>query len=381
MNIQRIIIGLIATALFSTSLLAATAKRGEVATPMNAVQTFEKKQCVRCHLIDARWDAYGPDLARTSLSGNFSDIVGRMWNKAPVMLTKMNELGIEFPTLQSDDLVRVASFIGVYQNMLGDYVENADVEHGATLFHGNGCGSCHISKRMQGTFRSPLAALDALWKHGRSVRSKGEGSQVTWKRMRKADVKDFLSFLTDQASQDGESVPERYLAPGDSWLGKQWFAELQCSSCHNNDVNANHRKGESYGMESNSRLEIGSVLTAFWNHSPRMWRVSGKSTSEPDVNSQTLADLVAYWYGVRFERYKDDTVLGALLFETRSCASCHEVGSDDLVIPEKRDELLAQMWSHVPEMVEACLDQDIDWPIMQNGEISAIAEYLVQTKH
>ncbi len=374
MNSQRIVTGAFIAILLTVSLVGASEKLGHIATPINAVKTFEAKRCVRCHLIDVSWEAYGPDLARASLSGNFSDIVGRMWNKAPVMLKKMNELGIEFPTMQADDLIRVASFVGVYQNMLSNYTKDADIEHGATLFHRTKCATCHDSKRMQGSFESPMLALVAMWKHQQSMRAKSPRAHVKWNNFTESDVKDLLGFLTDDESQDKGRTAPQFLKPGDAQLGKQSFVKLNCGSCHDGAGVSKHKPGGSEVVASNGRLEIGSVMAALWNHSSQMWR---NSNMRPTFTAQTLADLTAYWYSERFEHCNDDTTSGESLFETKSCASCHEIGSADFTIPDNKDELLAQMWSHVPDMVEECTDNDISWPHMQPGELSAIAEYLI----
>jgi len=363
------------------SSLTATEKLGGIATPINAVQAFETKRCVRCHLIDVSWEAYGPDLARASLSGNFSDIVGRMWNKAPVMFNKMNELGIEYPTLHADDLIRVASFVGVYQNMLSNYTENADIEHGATLFHRSKCATCHNSKRMQGAFDSPLLVFAALWNHQRSMSAKGKLTQVTWRSLPADDINDLVGFLTDDELQKSGSQTSQFITPGDPDSGKQSFARLKCGSCHD-DAGVIKNNADKSGISGNNkRLEIRNVFAAFWNHSPKIWRFANTSNRRPVVTAQTLANLAAYWYASRFENCNDDTTAGKTLFESKSCSSCHEIGSDDLAIPDTKDELLAQMWSHAPDMVKACSDKEIQWPKVKPGELSAIAEYLVDVSH
>jgi len=205
----------------------------------------------------------------------------------------------------------------------------------------------------------------------------GKPGKVSRNELATDDVRDLLGFLTDDNFQDNAEVISQFLRPGNPQSGKERFVELRCGSCHHG-ASLTRRAGNGHvSVASNGRLDIANVIAALWNHSPQIWRIAGRLQKQSGVSAQTLADLMAYWYSERFEHCNDNVATGKSLFETKTCSACHEVGSDDFVIPADKDELLAQMWSHVPDMVRDCADNDITWPHMLPGELSAIANYLI----
>jgi len=355
--------------------------------PLSAARVFEKKSCVRCHQIDVRWNTYGPDLSKVPLSNNLFDIVGRMWNAAPVMTTKMRDLDIEFPKTSAAELINLIAFIGVYQSYLINYGREADAKVGGRLFGQKRCASCHsfspeantIGPNLQkyrGT-SSPLDILKAMWLHSENMSRAGKHAGIPWPRFERGEIRDLLAFLSTGTENDSGNNEPRYLNPGNPRSGEQLFKTFRCDDCHAVYGVGGTAAPDLGTLLAGKQLDMYLVIESLWNHSPKMWASFAQmKRTRPQLSTQDMADLLAYLYFINFEPLNTDTTHGRELFNVRSCSSCHGTGSRSIPVTN-REELLAGFWNNVPEMLEASRQQGTEWPRLAPGELSAIIDYML----
>lgn len=353
--------------------------------PLAAARIFESKQCVRCHHIDFRHEGYGPDLGRISLGGNMYDIVGRMWNSAPDMVAKMEQIKTEFPILSTSELTDLLGYLGVYQNYVVNYSRKADVANGRDLFQEKKCPSCHTFdsdantagpslKRFRGT-GSPLAVLRAMWLHSYYMRKAGKRMGIEWPSFKGGEINDLLAFIVS-GDQDDNASP-RYLSPGSPQVGRQLYESYECNNCHAIKGSGATEAPDLGNMLGDRNIDIYVILETLWNHSPTMWETWKKRGQRaPRISTDDLADIVAYLFFVSFDRSSGSIDEGRKLFESKSCANCHE---PQMSFTHKLD-LLVRIWNHVPEMLEETRKDGIEWPTFSDGEISSLMEYMSSVK-
>lgn len=349
--------------------------------PLVSARTFESKGCVHCHLIDFQHEGYGPDLGRITLSSNMYDIVGRMWNAAPDMVSKMEEIKTEFPLLTPAELGNLLAYLGVYQNYLVHYSRRSDVENGERLFQEKQCAVCHTFDPEANTtgpslqrFResgSPQAVLRAMWLHSYYMRKAGVRRGIDWPKFKDGEIKDLLAFIVGGA-QDGNAHP-RYLRSGSPLAGKQLFISYECNRCHSVKGAGATEAPDLGNILAKRNMDVYVILEAFWNHSPTMWETL-KKEGKPTLRMSTsdFSDIVAYLFFVNFDRSTGSVEEGKRLFESRSCAACHEPPD----VSGSKLDLLARLWNGVPEMLVKASQDGIEWPTLSDGEVSSLIEYL-----
>lgn len=353
--------------------------------PLVAARTFESKQCVRCHLIDFQHEGYGPDLGRIALSGNMYDIIGRMWNAAPDMVSKMEEIKTEFPILTPEELGNLLAYLGVYQNYLIHHRRQVDLENGQRLFKEKNCISCHSFDSGANTtgpslsrFRgsgSPQSVLRAMWLHSYYMRKVGVQRGIDWPKFKNGEIKDLLAYIVG-GEQNGDTRPH-YLRPGSPQSGKRLFADYDCNKCHSIRGSGATEAPDLGNIFEDRNIDIYVILEEFWNHSPAMWEtLKGKGKRVPRISTGDFADIVAYLFFVNFNRSAGSIDEGRQLFETRACAACH----DPPDVSGSNLELLSRFWNGVPEMLEQARQDGVEWPILSDGEVSSLMKFLASVQ-
>ncbi len=349
--------------------------------PLAAARIFESKQCVRCHLIDFQHEGYGPDLGRINLSNNMYDIVGRMWNSAPDMVSKMESVKIEFPSLTAVELGNLLAYLGVYQNYLVHYSRPVDMKNGKRLYEEKKCGSCHSFDPEANTtgpslsrFRgsgSPQSVVRAMWLHSYYMRKAGARMGIDWPKFKNGEIKDLLAYVVG-GELNGDAQP-RYLRPGSPQTGKQLFTAYDCDKCHSVKGKGATEAPDLGNILNNRNIDIYVILEAFWNHSPAMWETLRRERKPgPQLSTSDFADIVAYLFFVNFDRTSGNIQDGQRLFEDRSCSACHDATD----VSGGSLELLSRFWNNVPEMLAEAQQEGIEWPILSEGEVSSLIEYL-----
>lgn len=120
------------------------------------------------------------------------------------------------------------------------------------------------------------------------------------------------------------------LVEGSPRAGEKLFEAKGCSSCH---TGAEDAPGPNLSVETAARSGPDHLVTAMWNHAPKMWeRMHEAGVVQPAFTQQEMADLLAYLYTLRYVGAAGDEGRGERLFASKGCISCHSVrgkGSPD----------------------------------------------------
>jgi mono/diheme cytochrome c family protein len=111
---------------------------------------------------------------------------------------------------------------------------------------------------------------------------------------------------------------------GDPHEGATLFFEKKgCAGCHSvNGVGGKSAPELGYNRSSQSRLS--QIVSAMWNHAPRMWEsMHAKRVAYPYLDQEDMANLFAFLYTARYVDEPGDERRGERLYASKGCARCH----------------------------------------------------------
>jgi cytochrome c2 len=125
-----------------------------------------------------------------------------------------------------------------------------------------------------------------------------------------------------------------------------------------------------------------------WNHGLAMqdaMRLAG--VGWPTFSDSELADLIAFLYFLPFADSPGDPERGALVFEEKSCSTCHRGRVGEPESPNtgpaltggsaaSPSEFLAAMWTHAPVMKKAILREGLPWPELDGDDLRDLRSFL-----
>ncbi len=374
--------------------------------PEAAVASFERFGCSTCHTVGAGIAARGggPDLGRINLRLGFSDGAARLWNHAPGMYERMQELHISMPEqFTGSDLLNLVAFFTAYQYYLTRVGRPGRPERGEILFRDKSCDQCHALKHglkskgpnlhRYGGGRSVLELAQAMWNHGPQMQAMLERQLLPRPYFRKREMADVLAYLATQGTPRG--LASAYIEPGDPSRGATVFSEHGCARCHavrGVGGAAARASGEKpppdLGRDDRVAVrDYTDIAALMWNHAVPMWgRMRRQGIAVQPLENTELADLVAYLFFVSFAEEPGDQERGAAVFKRRGCLNCHPIDAppgtqpNTRLLPAKVGEsnwdVLASMWRHVPEMHGMADRRKAEWPKVEGGEMRHLASYV-----
>ncbi len=359
--------------------------------PTAGARLFVEKRCVRCHALGNDESRLGPNLGRIQFRGTVLDLAGSLWNHAPAMREKMQDLKIQPPTLDARELADLLAFLTAYRYYLTEVGQPGDPSAGRTLFQAKGCVGCHGPN---GAFQTPGPSLDPLrgtlsaillaqtmWNHGPEMAAVMRGRGVPWPRFSGREMGDLLAFL--QAGSPGSDSERVYFEPGSPRRGRDLFAG-RCAVCHA-IAGAGGRVAPDLG--TGARELVGSVPAIaglMWNHSQGMMaELQRRGLARVTFSGQEMADVIAYLYFVNYANVRGQPDRGARLFADK-CAACHSLGGGTRVGPdlsgtglEDPVAILAGMWNHAPAMEQELRRRGLPWPRLEPGEAADLTAFLL----
>jgi cytochrome c2 len=110
---------------------------------------------------------------------------------------------------------------------------------------------------------------------------------------------------------------------GDPHHGSHLFREKGCAHCHTvNGVGGG--RGPELGFERAPHSNMNQLVSAMWNHAPRMWeRMRAENVPYPDFDYDEMAHLFAYLYTARYVDEAGNVQAAANIFES-SRGRCHD---------------------------------------------------------
>lgn len=392
----------LAGALFSAALAsppwpaAGADEREPPSRPLVEGKTvFDAKGCSHCHgILGGKGEPrVGPDLGRERSWHDLMQLAGSFWNHAPAMLDRMQAEGIERPTLSSEDMGRLSSYL-LYLNFLD---EPGDAEHGRRLFATLSCERCHQLGGRWGTigprldeltpYASALFMAQALWNHGPEMTAKMAELKIARPHLGDDDVANLVAFMRGPG-RPPVSAEEIAAQLGSPRSGKVLFSSKGCMKCH-----AIAGRGATIGPDLGRRPmgHVGQMAGALWNHGPAMWaKMETLGVAFPRLDGPETSDLLAYLYFVQYMDDRGDATRGAEIFREKSCAACHapdegsaRVGPDLFASEAVRSPLrwASTMWNHAPAMAKKVRESGFQWPRFADDEMRDLVAFLRSRVH
>jgi mono/diheme cytochrome c family protein len=164
-----------------------------------------------------------------------------------------------------------------------------------------------------------------------------------------------------------------------------FFGSKQCSICHAINGRGGHVAPDLSGNRPIAPA-MGWLTTVLWNHGPGMWRqMRHGNQSYPHLDSQEMADVLAFLYQAGSVDPAGDPEAGQRVFSEKTCVRCHSVrGSGGKVGPELSavvvsggsSEWTRTMWNHAQSMIEPITKASGQWPQFFGGEMNDLIAYV-----
>lgn len=169
--------------------------------PTVGERLFEAKNCFQCHKIGKKGKALGPNLAGAKLHKGASQIAATMWKHGPKIWRKMQEMGIDIPAFEGNEMADLVAYL----YFLNFMEQTGDWESGKSLFTKKGCVKCHAIRGQGGNVGPDLALSDrtrnyikittAMWNHNEKMRILMEKVGVPMPRFDEGEMKDLFFYL------------------------------------------------------------------------------------------------------------------------------------------------------------------------------------------
>ncbi|MGA7416044.1 MAG: c-type cytochrome [Bryobacteraceae bacterium] len=170
---------------------------------------------------------------------------------------------------------------------------------------------------------------------------------------------------------------------GDARRGAVLFGAKQCSICHAmNGVGG--RVAPDLSAIHPGAPAMGWLATQLWNHAPGMFRQLRGRKSYPEMNTQEMADILAFLFQAGNSDPPGNPSAGRRVFEQKGCVRCHSVGSSggksapdlSVIATAGADEWMRAMWNHSQSMVGPVTEALGQWPSFSGSDMSDLVAYV-----
>jgi cytochrome c551/c552 len=169
--------------------------------------------------------------------------------------------------------------------------------------------------------------------------------------------------------------------------GSVVFRAKGCIRCHS--VNGEGGKvGPDLGRRNPSQSDLPQLVTAMWNHGPKMWeRMRADGIPRPSLSYDDVAQLLSYLYMSRHVDSPGDAASGREVFQSKGCVRCHAVhgegagnapdlaAANDLIGPMEWTQAL---WNHTSNMGQSMEREGGPWPKFQGHEMRDLYAFVRQ---
>lgn len=164
-----------------------------------------------------------------------------------------------------------------------------------------------------------------------------------------------------------------------------FYGDKQCSICHSVNGSGGRVAPDLSGQRP-ATPAMGWLVAVLWNHSPGMWRQLGeRNRAYPELNSQEMADILAFLYQASNVDRTGDANAGQRVFSEKGCISCHSVNGkggrtapDLATIPNggSSDAWIRAMLNHAASMVVPITNTLGQWPQLSGNEMNDLIAYV-----
>lgn len=179
-------------------------------SPQRGERIIKEKGCLKCHRVNGTGGKIGPNLSEKRFHEGVTKIAGRMWNHAPKMWKKMEELGIQPPRFQGNEMADVIAYL----YFLGFKSIPGELAQGEKLFHEKGCIQCHAidgetdSKKVGPNLARTKGLNDiisisaAMWNHNIKMREEMKKQNIPFPRFSGEDLSNLLRYIRSLREQE-----------------------------------------------------------------------------------------------------------------------------------------------------------------------------------
>lgn len=163
---------------------------------------FATRGCAACHAVRGVGGTVGPDLGKVDHDHNVFQMAASLWNHAPTMIRKMQEMKREWPKLQEGDLAHIIAYLHS-----PEVIGNPD--SGKQVFVEKGCVTCHAVKGEGGKIGPDLVSgphphtqldfVTAMWNHFPQMVPMMEAMKIAKINFEEEEMADLLGYLIQQA--------------------------------------------------------------------------------------------------------------------------------------------------------------------------------------
>ena len=173
-------------------------------------------------------------------------------------------------------------------------------------------------------------------------------------------------------------VPERGAA--------LFYGQKQCSICHSINGSGGHIAPDLSGTRPGTPA-MGWLATVLWNHAPGMFRRISRGNSYPQLNTEEMADILAFLYQASTVDRPGDPSAGRRIFGEKGCVQCHAVRSEGgktapdlatVAVAGGSSEWLRAMWNHTQSMIDPITKALGQWPQFTGSEMNDLIAYVSQ---
>jgi len=386
MSKKAIIVAGAASLLIASSIVAQTLLPED---PARGARLFVSKGCVKCHALKGEGGKTGPDLGKIDLGDTQLDLVAKVWNHIPSMMSGMERARMVKPTLTGQEF----SEISAYLYFLKFFDEPGNPIQGRSVFNEKGCGTCHplTGKGKEGEPGlddfpqniSPVFLSQVIWNHGPDMIARMVQLGMKWPEFKGTEMMDLLEYIKANARGAKEAA---FITPGNPKEGKRLFATKGCVKCHALRGEGG-KGGEDLGKKAKTFYKsLTQIASSMWNKGPTVLaKMAQTQTGIPKFTPKEMADLLAFLYFLHFIDEPGNPTNGKRLFSEMACTKCHgldgksgELMAIDLSKYQKKapTEIIAGIWNHSAEIQKAAKEKGIPWPRFKKGEIVDLLEYI-----
>lgn len=360
--------------------------------PIAGSRVFEAKGCIKCHSVNGMGGDIGPDLGHISRRRSFHELAATMWNHLPVMGEKMEEVGIERPTLDPRETADLIAYLFTL-----DYFDApGDVVAGKELFNEKKCVVCHQVGTFGGTegpsldklsrFGSPILMGAAMWNHGPPMAETMEEKGVERPTFTGAELNDLAAYLESVAPPPLEGP--LYVLPGSAEEGRVLFTEKHCIECHAVQGVGGHAGPDL--SKFGAQRSLMEFAAAMWNKAPLMREALEEEDRDlPELGGGEMADLVAYLYSIQYFAEAGDAERGREILTEKGCLGCHRLngrGGEASDLQEVAGmgspaEVIAALWNHSVWMEEGAAKEPATWRKLSAEEMADLMAFLQARQH
>jgi len=348
---------------------------------------FRNKGCIECHTSSGVGGKIAPDLTQPNKNIHTPmQLASALWNHAPRMWRAQSRIGR--PSLDSAETADLFA----YFYSLSYLSAPGNISEGGKLFEEKGCASCHQTlvsvvpfRRSNSigppvsTWRSvddPLAWAEQMWNHTGKIYNELSVAGVKWPVFSTQEMIDLLSYLRSLPEARSQTA---VFKPGNPEQGRITF-ERSCDSCHSFGKRTAVSKIDL--LERQGHGVLTGYVAAMWNHAPVMHARAGSQF--PVLGPGDMSNLIAYLFAQRYFYEPGKAERGALVFQKKNCALCHEqrrnqTGAPDLTLSSERYSpitMSAAVWRHGPDMFKTIERENLSWPELKPSEMADLITYL-----